>query len=198
MHDSLSRGFIKILEENPSHRWEQIYILFPSDDCLRNNLAENYQDQSVEQLIYTKLECRKALIKLLMPVVGDLKILQYDQLMHCGSYWDWKDPGGFIHISPLTWGANPKTCPAMNYYWNSPIPSIEYRVYNQGLEYLLKTAKPFIDEVVTLDLDAHDIIIEDGTQSGYSQLRAERSFSSNRRFLEHQKKNKRYTIRASL
>lgn len=72
--------------------------------------------------------------------------------------------GGFIHISPLTWGANPKTCPgrcgdrflllqvlaltfspaAMNYYWNSNIPSPEYRVYREGLDYLLETAEPLI------------------------------------------------------
>jgi len=143
MHDNLSKGFVNILDTNPNHRWEQVYILFPSDECLMNHLAKNYRDQSVEQLIYNKRECRKTLLKLLSPVVDDLRFLQYDQLMHCGSYWDWRDPGGFIHISPLTWGANPKTCPAMNYYWNSRVPSPEYRVYREGLGYLLDTAKPF-------------------------------------------------------
>jgi len=163
MHDNLSRGFVNILKDDPSHRWEQVYILFPSDECLKNHLAKNYRDQSVENLIYNKQECRKTLEKLLSQVVQDLRFLQYDQLMHCGSYWDWKDPGGFIHISPLTWGANPKTCPAMNYYWNSRVPSPEYRVYNDGLEYLLETATPF-DEIVSLEDGASDTIREDQMQ----------------------------------
>jgi len=143
IHDNLARGFIKILQKDPSHRWDEVYIFFPSDACLRDHLAANYPDKSVETLIRNKQECRSTLLDLLSPVVEDLRFLQYDQLMHCGSYWDWKDPGGFIHISPLTWGANPKTCPAMNYYWNSKVPSPEYRIYKEGMEFLLGTAAPF-------------------------------------------------------
>ena len=161
MHDNLSKGFIKILESDPKHRWDQVYVLFPSDSCLKNHLAKNYRDQPVEKLIFNKQECRKTLLKLLSPVVDNLRFLQYDQLMHCGSYWDWKEPGGFIHISPLTWGANPKTCPAMNYYWNSRVPSPEYRVYREGLEYLLNNAKPFDDIIDTTLEFAGDTIDEE-------------------------------------
>jgi hypothetical protein len=143
MHDNLSNAFIKILEEEPHHRWDQVIVLFPSDECMRNTIEVNYSIQPVEKLIENKNLCRSSLYELLSPVVRDLKFLQYNQLMHCGSYWDWRDPGGFIHVSPVTWGANPKTCPAMNYYWNSKMPSPEYRVYREGLEYLLKVATPF-------------------------------------------------------
>jgi len=143
MHDNLSKAFVNILAENPQHRWDQVFVLFPSDSCLRNTLVQNYQMQPVEKLIENKNACRASLHELLSPVVRDLRFLTYDQLMHCGSYWDWRDPGGFIHVSPLTWGANPKTCPAMNYYWNSKVPSPEYRVYRDGLGYLLKVATPF-------------------------------------------------------
>lgn len=143
MHDNLARGFNKILQKDSSHRWEEVYIFFPSDECLRDHLAANYPDKSAETLIRNKRECRSTLLDLLSPFVEDLRFLQYNQLMHCGSYWDWKDPGGFIHISPLTWGANPKTCPAMNYYWNSKVPSPEYRIYKEGMEFLLGTAAPF-------------------------------------------------------
>jgi len=143
MHDNLSKAFVNILEEDPQHRWDQVFVLFPSDSCLKNTLVQNYSMQPVEKLIENKNACRSSLHELLSPVVSDLRFLTYDQLMHCGSYWDWCDPGGFIHVSPLTWGANPKTCPAMNYYWNSKVPSPEYRVYRDGLGYLLKTATPF-------------------------------------------------------
>ncbi len=143
MHDNLSRAFINILNEDPTHRWEQVYVLFPSDLCLRFNLETNYKDRSVEQLIINKQTCRQKLLEILSTVVEDLRFLQYEQMMHCGSYWDWREPGGFIHISPLTWGCNPKTCPAMNYYWNSRVPSPEYQIYREGLEYLLGTAKEF-------------------------------------------------------
>jgi len=143
MHDNLSKAFINILEGDPDHRWDEIFVLFPSDECLKTSLVQNYSMLPVEKLIDNKHACRSSLHQLLSPVVRDLRFLQYDQLMHCGSYWDWCDPGGFIHVSPLTWGANPKTCPAMNYYWNSKVPSPEYRVYREGLEYLLKVATPF-------------------------------------------------------
>ena len=143
MHDNLSKAFVNILEADPQHRWDQVFVLFPSDACLLNSLVQNYSMQQVEKLIENKNACRSSLHELLSPVVTDLRFLQYDQLMHCGSYWDWCDPGGFIHVSPLTWGANPKTCPAMNYYWNSKVPSPEYRVYREGLGYLLKVATPF-------------------------------------------------------
>jgi hypothetical protein len=142
MHDNLSKAFIKILQDEPHHRWDEVFVLFPSDECLKNTLAQSYS-QPVEKLIENKKACRSSLFELLSPVVDNLKFLQYDQLMHCGSYWDWSDPGGFIHVSPVTWGANPKTCPAMNYYWNSKVPSPEYKVYREGLEYLLKVATPF-------------------------------------------------------
>jgi hypothetical protein len=142
MHDNLSKTFIKILQDEPHHRWDEVFVLFPSDECLKNTLAQSYS-QPVEKLIENKKACRSSLFELLSPVVDNLKFLQYDQLMHCGSYWDWSDPGGFIHVSPVTWGANPKTCPAMNYYWNSKVPSPEYKVYREGLEYLLKVANPF-------------------------------------------------------
>ena len=143
MHDNLSKAFINILEDDPEHRWDQVFVLFPSDSCLKNTLVQNYSMQPVEKLIENKNACRSSLHQLLSPVVRDLRFLAYDQLMHCGSYWDWCEPGGFIHVSPLTWGANPKTCPAMNYYWNSKVPSPEYRVYRDGLGYLLKVATPF-------------------------------------------------------
>jgi len=143
MHDNLSKAFINILEGDPHHRWDEIFVLFPSDECLKTSLVQNYSMLPVEKLIDNKHACRSSLHQLLCPVVRDLRFLEYDQLMHCGSYWDWCDPGGFIHVSPLTWGANPKTCPAMNYYWNSKVPSPEYRVYREGLEYLLKVATPF-------------------------------------------------------
>lgn len=143
MHDNLSKAFINILEVDPQHRWDEVFVLFPSDECLKNSLVQNYSMLPVEKLIENKHACRSSLHQLLSPVVRDLRFLQYDQLMHCGSYWDWCDPGGFIHVSPLTWGQNPKTCPAMNYYWNSKIPSPEYRVYREGLGYLLKVATPF-------------------------------------------------------
>mmetsp|Transcript_23921 Transcript_23921/g.34188 ORF Transcript_23921/g.34188 Transcript_23921/m.34188 type:complete len:811 (-) Transcript_23921:1017-3449(-) len=143
MHDNLSKAFVNILEDDPQHRWDQVFVLFPSDSCLKNTLGQNYSIQPVEKLIENKNACRSNLHQLLSPVVRDLRFLTYDQLMHCGSYWDWCEPGGFIHVSPLTWGANPKTCPAMNYYWNSKVPSPEYRVYRDGLGYLLKVATPF-------------------------------------------------------
>jgi hypothetical protein len=89
-----------------------VHIFFPSDECLKT-LTRHYSC-SVEKLIDDKKSCKQTLDEL-STAVNDLRFLEYDQLLHCGSYWDWKTKGGYIHISPLTWGANPKICPAMNY-----------------------------------------------------------------------------------
>lgn len=140
-HDNLFKTFHNVLLANPNHIWEQVYILYPSDRCLLT-LSKNYH-QSGNKLILEKKASKEALSGVLSSVVHNLRFLEYDQSMHCGSYWDWTDQGGYIHISPLTWGTNPKTCPAMNYYWNSKDPSPEYRVYRDGLEYLLNIATPF-------------------------------------------------------
>jgi hypothetical protein len=120
----------------------QVYVLYPSDKCL--HALAPILIQNGDKLIELKNTSKHALPGNLSHAVHDLRLLELDQLMHCGSYWDWQDQGGYIHISPLTWGANPKTCPAMNYYWNSTDASPEYRVYRDGLEYLLKIARPLI------------------------------------------------------
>jgi len=143
MHDNLSKTFLKVIEKEPKHTWDKVYIFFPSDNCIKYSLARNYPDQPYENLIEQKHKSQKSLQEVLGRKVHDLRFLQYSNLMHCGSYWDWDQPGGFIHVSPLTWGQSAKTCPAMNYYWNSKVPSNEYRVYREGLEYLLENAKPF-------------------------------------------------------
>jgi hypothetical protein len=139
-HDNLYKVFKQALEADPTHTWDQVYIFYPSDGCL-HALASNLV-QSGDELITLKNASTQTLLDNLSAAVKDLRLLELNQLMHCGSYWDWKDQGGYIHISPLTWGADPKTCPAMNYYWNSTDPSPEYRVYRDGLDYLLNIATP--------------------------------------------------------
>jgi hypothetical protein len=138
-HDNLYNVFKEALDADSTITWDQVYILYPSDSCL-HALAPSLR-QNGEELINLKSSSKKCLLDNLSHVVHDLRLLELDQLMHCGSYWDWNKRGGYIHISPLTWGANPKTCPAMNYYWNSTDPSPEYRVYRDGLEYLLGVAR---------------------------------------------------------
>ena len=92
LHDNLETGFSKILDTDPSHRWNSCYIFFPSDRCLENSLSQNYS-KPVKELIASKHECRERLHQILKPVVDDLRFLQYDELKHCGSYWDWREPG---------------------------------------------------------------------------------------------------------
>lgn len=82
MHDNLSKAFINILKDDPQHRWDQVFVLFPSDDCLKNTLVQNYSMLPAEKLIENKIACRSTLHEILSPVVSDLRFLQYDQLMH--------------------------------------------------------------------------------------------------------------------
>ncbi|KAL3777674.1 hypothetical protein ACHAWO_001865 [Cyclotella atomus] len=138
MHDNLLQTFRNILEEDPNKRWQKIYVFFPSNGCLKT-LTRNYS-RSMENMIIDKNTYKYSLSNMLSPVVKDLRFMEYDQLFHCGSYWDWNKRGGFIHISPLTWGANAKICPGMNYKWVEKEPSQEYQVYRDGLEYLLGIA----------------------------------------------------------
>jgi hypothetical protein len=140
-HDNLRQAFRNVLADRPEHTWEKILIFFPSDGCLKT-LTRNYA-KSKENMIVEKKTCKHSLCGILSPVVKVIRFLEYDQLFHCGSYWDWNAQGGLIHISPLTWGANPKICPAMNYCWKEKEPGSEYQVYRDGLEYLLNIATSF-------------------------------------------------------
>lgn len=148
-HDCLHKVFKEALETDPNMTWDQVYIFYPTDGCL-HAIAPNL-GQTGDELVNLKNTNKQSLLEKLSNAVNDLRFLELNQLMHCGSYWDWKDRGGYIHISPLTWGANPKTCPAMNYYWNSTDPSPEYRVYRDGLEYLLNIATPFAEKCKLLN-----------------------------------------------
>lgn len=138
-HDRLSTVFRKVLDADPDHTWDRIYLLFLSD--ARLEWVADEMHETVDGLVESKLNARWELEQVLKGKVRELKFLEYDRPFYCASYWDWDERGGFVHVSPLVWGANPKVCPAMNYHWIGEDPGNDYVSYQDGLTSLLRTAK---------------------------------------------------------
>jgi len=109
--------------------------------------ADTQQSEKIQTnkaaLIKSKAGARAELEELLTGKVRELRFLSYDRPFYCASYWDWDEWGGFIHVSPMIWGADPKTCPAMNYHWIGVDPGDDYVSYQDGLSSLLRVAHPF-------------------------------------------------------
>jgi len=142
-HGTLANLFQKVLTSNPDHCWDRINLLFLSDDKLdwvTNGVP--IMGEKEEALSTIKAKARTELEALLKDHVRELKFLEYDRPFYCASYWDWDERGGYIHVSPLVWGANPKNCPAMNYNWIAEDPGDAYVSYQDGLSSLLATATP--------------------------------------------------------
>lgn len=142
-HGQLASVFRQVLDADPTHTWDGIYLLFLSDDRLRW-IAENEKKESLDDLVASKVRARRQLGRLLRGRVreGELAFLEYDRPFYCASYWDWDERGGFVHVSPLVWGADPRTCPAMNYHWIETDPGDDYLAYRDGLISLLQTSQP--------------------------------------------------------
>uniref|UniRef100_A0A7S4RYL1 Uncharacterized protein n=1 Tax=Ditylum brightwellii TaxID=49249 RepID=A0A7S4RYL1_9STRA len=108
--------------------------------------ADTQQSEKIQTnkaaLIKSKAGARAELEELLTGKVRELRFLSYDRPFYCASYWDWDEWGGFIHVSPMIWGADPKTCPAMNYHWIGVDPGDDYVSYQDGLSSLLRAARP--------------------------------------------------------
>ena len=143
-HDRLAQVFSRVIDQEESLRWERVYILFLADSCIESlHAATEGDDSSVEDMIRKKNKSRIQLEAVLSGRVNDLRFYEYNQPFFCGSFWDWNDRGGFIHVSPLVWGCSPKRCPAINYIWHERLPSADYQSYRDGLNGLLKMARPF-------------------------------------------------------
>jgi len=137
-HDRLSHVFQKVLDAEPDHKWDRIYLLFLSD--ARLGWVAEEMNETVDDLVASKVNARTELENVLKGRVRELHFLEYDRPFYCASYWDWDERGGFVHVSPLVWGANPKVCPAMNYHWIGEDPGNDYVAYQDGLTSLLQTA----------------------------------------------------------
>ena len=145
-HDRLAQVFSRVIDQDESLRWERVYILFLTDSCIESlHVATDGKESEAEAEaeIRKKNKSRIQLEAVLSGRVNDLRFYEYDQPFFCGSFWDWDERGGFIHVSPLVWGCSPKRCPAINYFWQERMPSADYQSYRDGLKGLLKMARPF-------------------------------------------------------
>ena len=138
-HDRLAQVFSRVIDQDESLRWERVYILFLTDSCIESlHVATDGKESEAEAEIRKKNKSRIQLEAVLSGRVNDLRFYEYDQPFFCGSFWDWDERGGFIHVSPLVWGCSPKRCPAINYFWQERMPSADYQSYRDGLNGLLK------------------------------------------------------------
>ena len=120
----------------------RLYVFLPAErycvhpDGRPNNvLAKHLRDRTQEWIKFAK-QTRKRLKNAVIEV-RRYNVPPY----YGGSYLDWKERGGFIHVSPYIWGVPPENCPGFNISWVGTKPLQLYRTYQDGLENLLKGSK---------------------------------------------------------
>eukprot|EP00584_Thalassiosira_punctigera_P024531 CAMPEP_0172548182 /NCGR_PEP_ID=MMETSP1067-20121228/17545_1 /TAXON_ID=265564 ORGANISM="Thalassiosira punctigera, Strain Tpunct2005C2" /NCGR_SAMPLE_ID=MMETSP1067 /ASSEMBLY_ACC=CAM_ASM_000444 /LENGTH=817 /DNA_ID=CAMNT_0013335377 /DNA_START=326 /DNA_END=2779 /DNA_ORIENTATION=+ len=151
-HDTLASVFAKALSEEPRKIWESIYIFYVSDSLLENFkpwseakcVTFDCKDQS-DDLRRRRQTSQKELYALLL---GRAEELCFYEITHhsgfFGAWFDWREPGGYIHVSPSIWGVDVKKCPSQNFSWElDHQPGHDYNAYKRGIENLLSNANPF-------------------------------------------------------
>ena len=137
-NDQLAAMVQEALQGNPTKVWENVVVLFLTDDRL-GWLATGTRTHDV-----LKADKAKAILDLkdkLAKRTKQLEFFEYDRPLYFASYWDWDKPGGRIHVSPYIWGADIRVCPALDYSWITSHPTPEYQAYVEGLRCLRQLAK---------------------------------------------------------
>lgn len=76
---------------------------------------------------------------------AELKLGLFAQPPYLGaSFIDWKESGGFVHVSPYIWGKDPKECPGYDIEWVGNRPPSIYKAYVEGLEFLESIASTLV------------------------------------------------------
>jgi len=156
-HDSLATVFMKALSEEPRRKWRSIHIFFVCDALMDNfqqwdgsTDEENGAHNEIEpdhsnDPSHKKQKSWQELKALLGNRSEELRF--YEITDHCsffGSWFGWRAPGGYIHVSPSIWGVNVKMCPSQSYSWElGSEPSQEFIAYRKGIENLLSSTSPF-------------------------------------------------------
>jgi len=160
-HDSLAAVFMRALDEEPSRKWSSINIFYASDLLMDNfkplwngehSISEKkYESQregekaDTNDLANRKQKSKRELKDLLASRSTELRFHEISS--HCsffGSWFGWRAPGGYIHVSPSIWGVDVKMCPSQSYSWElGNEPSHAYNAYMKGIENLLSNKNPF-------------------------------------------------------
>ena len=146
-HDTLFDTFMKAIAEEPGISWKSVYICYPADSSLETFISPNAADakSGIEDLRKRRLVSEMALKGALSGRTDELCF--YEVKHHCffGSWFGWRERGGYIHISPAIWGVNVKKCPSQEYSWamDADEPGPDYDAYRHGLENILKSGSPF-------------------------------------------------------
>jgi hypothetical protein len=133
-----------LLRDKP---WEQIHVYFASDALLKSVEAHGKAGRRRRTSSLRK-ERKKALVGLkdffrkhpsCCPAVC---FYFFDGPPVFGSYWDWDQPGGRIHISAQLAGIDISKCPSIDYIWLQDTPTFTYDQYREYLLAINKRAKP--------------------------------------------------------
>lgn len=111
------------------HGWESLEVF-----VLAETQLAWFESASVSKadLQRSRGETVAALSRLLPEIAQRWAIYEYQQPLFFGSYWDWEERHGRIHVSPAVWGLELKSCPGQDYL-RGDVPSLAYAAYETGL-----------------------------------------------------------------
>jgi hypothetical protein len=68
-------------------------------------------------------------------MAAEWTLYEYEEPAFYGSFWDWEEPRGRIHVSAPVWGIDIAQCPSQDIV-RGPSPSYAYAAYVEGLRAL--------------------------------------------------------------
>jgi len=151
-HDSLAGVFRKAISEVPGKTWSSVYICYTADSLMgafvSPNLVDANAEDEVEDFRKKKLASKTDLSALLTHCVDELHFYEVNHHCFFGSWFGWREEGGYIHISPSVWGVDVKLCPSQSYTWEPDhAPSPDYNAFRQGIENVIERASSYSTEL---------------------------------------------------
>jgi len=164
-HDNLAEVFKRAIAEQHQKWWRSIFICYMSDSLLGTYVSSSDEEEAraeIENLKQRISVSRKALQDLLEERAGELCFYEIESHCFFGSFFGWKEAGGYIHISPSIWGVDVKMSPSQSYRWeikdDSPDP--EYSAYSHGIENVLDAATSPFSTILEDDFNLDNLVVQ--------------------------------------
>ena len=136
-------NLLPVLEggEKLNNELESLWVFMPSEKLVALHVfSAHWENDSLDYGSHIR-RWTTYLSQLLAERPGiDIKLGLMEGLPFFGaSYFDWRSPGGIIHVSPYIWGIQAAKCPGYDLEWIGKREPLVYQTYRKGLFNLSST-----------------------------------------------------------
>jgi hypothetical protein len=143
-NDQLAAAVAIAFVERAKRRWRELTMWFLGDARLDQMVSAQRSGPSLRR---ARDRAEAELIRILPVVAEDWRMLRYEgfdicDAWHFASLWDWKQPGGFVHVSPYRAGQDVRATVKLDVTWplTALAPPAAYAAAARAYEALVPTA----------------------------------------------------------